>query len=84
MKFGEQLRYITRNHKIESELTKFKNILLEQAKKGDDRVRIEKLDQKFPILYADGSLWDWLRENNVGVTGGSDCNGENASYIFYW
>lgn len=84
MKFGEELRCITRNHKEENELLKFKNILLDRAKCGYDMVKIEKLDQKFPLLYADGSLWSWLRENDISVTGGADKNGRNASYIFFW
>lgn len=84
MKFGEELRYVAKKHAEENELLKFKKILLDRAKCGYNMVRIENLDQKFPILFADGSLWSWLRENDINIIGGADGVSRNIVHIFYW
>lgn len=84
MKYKELLKYVTESVKEERELEEFKTYLINIAEEGKDIVEISSLEQKYPMLYSSGKLWSWLRENDIGFSGGSDGNGKNAIYSFWW
>ena len=83
MKYKELLKQVTESVKEEKELDQFKSQLMEAAKDGRSSIEVSDLDKKYPILYKSGKLWSWLRENDIGTSGGADFNG-NVGYMFWW
>ena len=84
MKYKDLLKQVTESVKEEKELEQFKDCLMNAAKDGKNNISISKLEQQYPILYKNGKLWDWLRENNIGFSGSADFDGKNAGYSFWW
>ena len=84
MKYKELLKQVTEAIKEEKELEDFKTQLMGAAKSGRDSVAIEKLEQQYPTIFKCGKLWNWLRENDIGHSGGANSDGENAKYLFWW
>lgn len=84
MKYKELLKQVTEFVKEEKELEEFKTCLMDVAKNGSNVTHIGKLEQKFPTIYESGKLWSWLRENDIGCSGGADMEGNNANYTFWW
>ena len=83
MKYKDLLKQVMESVKEEKELEKFKTQLMEAAKDGRSSIEISNLNQKYPILYKSGKLWTWLRENDIGMSGGTDVYG-NTGYTFWW
>lgn len=84
MQYKELLMKVTEGVREEKELEEFKKCLLNVAKEGKDVANIDKLEQRFPTIYKNGKLWNWLNENDIHCSGSADHDGKNAGYSFWW
>lgn len=84
MKYRDLLKEMTESAREEKELEEFKICLANVAKEGKDVVCINKLEQRFPTIYKNGRLWNWLDKNDIHFSGSADSDGKNAGYSFWW
>lgn len=84
MKYKDLLKQMTESAREEKELEEFKICLMNVAKEGKDVVNIRRLEQRFPTIYKNDRLWNWLGENDIHYSGSADSDGGNADYSFWW
>lgn len=81
---GARLKQLTYQAKINKEADVLTNMLVEEAKKGNDNLLFEDLRRVVPNMIANDTLWDWLRSEEIGASGGVDQQTAAYRYTLYW
>ena len=81
---GKRLKQITYQAKITDEIAVLTNLLVEAANEGKSQLYFKDLRTVVPNMIANESLWDWLRSEEIGASGGVDQNTATYSYTLYW
>lgn len=66
---GKRLKIIAENSKVNLEIEKLTNKLVELAEQGNTAVRFNDLREYTPLMIATGALWDWLTNNDLSYSG---------------
>lgn len=81
---GRRLRQLTEAAKSLREVTALINILEEAANQGQDRVTFDDLRTVVPNMIVNGTIWDWLKDNEINATGSVDQNTAQYRYTLFW
>jgi hypothetical protein len=83
MPLGKTLRAVTDKFKSEKEIIELRGLLLKQAEKGEDIISFDDLREVVPTMVANNTIFTWLTENEIQVTGGVMNTGAYA-YTLSW
>lgn len=81
---GKRLRQITNRAKTVIEITNFSAVLEAAAEKGESRVLFTDLRQYLNTMIMDGTIWDWLKSQDLMFAGEVNQNTGNYEFTIYW
>ena len=81
---GRQLRAIMLEAKESIEIQNFTNKLINAAKQGLDKLEFDDLRDEVPTMIMNGTLNQWLADNELSVTGAVDQNSGAYVYTVMW
>ena len=80
MSLGQRLRQITNQARTNVEAQNFVDLLTKAAEKGEDRVVFTDLRTVLPIMIQSETALDWIRSNDLQISG--QVNSETACWEF--
>lgn len=82
--FGKKLGDITRKAQASLNIKKFYEVLENAAKDGNSKVRIPDLREYLNDKIMDGTIWDWLKSQDLYANGQVDSSTGKYDFIIYW
>ena len=82
--FGKKLGEITRKAQANLNIKKFYEVLENAAKDGNSKVRIPDLREYLNDKIMDGTIWDWLKSQDLYANGQVDSSTGKYDFIIYW
>lgn len=77
---GRKLRQLTDQAKTNKEAQALVDLLKDAASRGEDHLAFKDLRDVVPSMIMNDSLWDWLRSEEIGVSG--QVNQDTAAYEY--
>lgn len=81
---GKRLRQITNRAKTVAEIANFTAVLEAAAEKGESRVMFPDLRQYLNTMIMDGTVWDWLKSQDLVIVGEVNQNTGNYEFTICW
>lgn len=81
---GKKLRQITAKVKADKEIENFTKVLTDAAEDGKSRVVFTDLRQYLNSLIMAGTVWDWLKSQDLGVSGAINQNNGAYEFTIFW
>lgn len=81
---GKRLKQITAKVRSEKEIENFTKVLMDAAEDGKSRVVFTDLRQYLNSLIMAGTVWDWLKTQELGVSGSINQNTGAYEFTIFW
>ena len=81
---GQKLRQLTSKARSEAEISKFYAVLEETALTGGDKVHFTDLRQYLNNMIMSGTVWDWLKSQDLMASGAINQETGAYDYVIYW
>ena len=84
LSLGQRLRQITNKVRADAEAQAFIDILMNAANNGEDMVVFPDLRVVLPIMSKSDTIFDWIRSQDLQITGQVNPNNACWEYTIFW
>ena len=84
LSLGKRLRQLTDLARANVEIEAFIKILEEAANRGEDKVVFTDLREYLPSMINAGTAYDWIKQNDLYVTGNIDPQTAKHAMTIFW
>ena len=81
---GKRLRQITNEAKKYKEIQNFTMVLEDAARQEVESLRFPDLRQYLNSMIMDGTIWDWLKSEDLIATGEINSNTGEYDFTIQW